>query len=145
MKNISNIKDCYGCGLCATVCAKKIIEITLNKDGFCESRITALQEAIAPIGSKYIQSYTTDVSKVINRKEKHLVTGTPFHVDFFCHSVPSMWVWEKHAKMLEKQTSDVPVTYADTSALEADFGFKPSTSLRDGLRSFAEWYKNYYK
>lgn len=42
------------------------------------------------------------------------------------------------------QPSDVPVTFADTSALERDFGFKPSTSLRDGLRAFAEWYAGYY-
>jgi nucleoside-diphosphate-sugar epimerase len=42
------------------------------------------------------------------------------------------------------QPGDVPVTYADTSALERDFGFKPSTSLRDGLRAFAEWYATYY-
>lgn len=43
------------------------------------------------------------------------------------------------------QPGDVPVTYADTSALERDFGYKPSTSLRTGLRNFAEWYKDYYK
>lgn len=42
------------------------------------------------------------------------------------------------------QPGDVPVTYADTSALERDFGFKPSTSLRNGLRAFAEWYAGYY-
>ena len=42
------------------------------------------------------------------------------------------------------QPGDVPVTYADTSALERDFGFKPSTSLRDGLREFARWYKEFY-
>ena len=42
------------------------------------------------------------------------------------------------------QPGDVPVTYADTSVLEADFGFKPSTSLRAGLRKFAEWYKEFY-
>ena len=42
------------------------------------------------------------------------------------------------------QTCALPI-YADTSALENDFGFKPSTSLRDGLRKFAEWYKNFYK
>ena len=42
------------------------------------------------------------------------------------------------------QPGDVPVTYADTSALERNFGFKPSTSLRDGLRKFAEWYKEFY-
>ena len=43
------------------------------------------------------------------------------------------------------QPGDVPITYADTTALEEDFGFKPSTSLRDGLRKFAEWYKEFYK
>ena len=42
------------------------------------------------------------------------------------------------------QPGDVPVTYADTSALERDFGFKPNTSLRDGLRAFAEWYAKFY-
>ena len=42
------------------------------------------------------------------------------------------------------QPGDVPMTYADTAPLEQDFGFKPSTSLRDGLRRFAEWYAGYY-
>ena len=42
------------------------------------------------------------------------------------------------------QPGDVPVTYADTTPLERDFGFKPNTSLRDGLRRFAEWYKEFY-
>ena len=42
------------------------------------------------------------------------------------------------------QAGDVPVTYADTSALERDFGFKPSTHLREGLRAFARWYKDFY-
>jgi nucleoside-diphosphate-sugar epimerase len=41
------------------------------------------------------------------------------------------------------EDADVPITYADTSALEKDFGFKPLTSLREGLRVFAKWYKNY--
>ena len=43
------------------------------------------------------------------------------------------------------QPGDVPVTYADTTPLEEDFGYKPATPLRDGLRAFAEWYKEYYK
>ena len=43
------------------------------------------------------------------------------------------------------QPGDVPITFADTTALERDFGFKPSTTLRDGLRAFAEWYKKFYK
>ena len=42
------------------------------------------------------------------------------------------------------QARDVPVTYADTTALEEDFGFRPSTSLREGLRKFAEWYREFY-
>ena len=52
--------------------------------------------------------------------------------------------FEKHKKLVPMQPGDVEVTYADTSALEQDFGFKPNTTLRDGLRSFAEWYKNFY-
>ena len=214
MNNISQVHDCYGCGVCATVCAKKIIEITLNKDGFYEPKITDLdkctkcglctdvcaisheelalgkdeisinswaawsddervqrkcssggvgyeiakqliekdyklcgcrynaeegraehciattpEEAIQSIGSKYIQSYTVDGFKAINRKEKYLVTGTPcqidsfrryikkFHVednfvllDFFCHCVPSMWAWKKYTQMVEKKTGKI--TYA---------------------------------
>lgn len=214
MRNISTIKDCYGCGLCATVCAKKIIEIKLNKDGFYEPQITDIdkctncglcsdvcafshndtvlgkeeitinswaawsndkrvqrkcssggigfeiakqliekdyklcgcrynaqagraehyiattsEEAIQSIGSKYIQSYTVDGFKAINRKEKYLVTGTPCQIDsfrryirkfrveenfvlldFFCHCVPSMWAWNKYTKMVEKQTGKI--TYA---------------------------------
>ena len=52
--------------------------------------------------------------------------------------------FDSHKKLVPMQPGDVPVTYADTSALERDFGFKPSTSLRDGLRKFAEWYKKFY-
>ena len=52
---------------------------------------------------------------------------------------------EVKKEYLPMQPGDVPVTYADTSALERDFGFKPSTDLRTGLRKFAEWYKEFYK
>ena len=58
--------------------------------------------------------------------------------------LPSDYNFEEHKMLVPMQPGDVPVTYADTSALERDFGFKPSTSLRDGLRKFAEWYKEYY-
>lgn len=58
--------------------------------------------------------------------------------------LPQDYDFEAHKELVPMQPGDVPVTYADTSALEADFGFKPSTSLRQGLRAFAEWYaKNY--
>ena len=59
--------------------------------------------------------------------------------------LPEDYDFEAHKRLVPMQAGDVPITYADTSALEADFGFKPSTSLRAGLRSFAEWYKKFYK
>lgn len=58
--------------------------------------------------------------------------------------LPSDYDFEAHKKLVPMQPGDVPVTYADTSALERDFGFKPSTSLREGLRRFSEWYYNFY-
>lgn len=58
--------------------------------------------------------------------------------------LPEDYDFEAHKQLVPMQAGDVPVTYADTSALEKDFGFKPSTSLRDGLRKFAEWYYKFY-
>ena len=58
--------------------------------------------------------------------------------------LPEDYDFEAHKELVPMQPGDVPVTYADTSALERDFGFKPSTSLRDGLRAFARWYRGYY-
>ena len=58
--------------------------------------------------------------------------------------LPADYDFEAHKELVAMQPGDVPITYADTSALERDFGFKPSTSLRDGLRKFAEWYKEFY-
>ena len=59
--------------------------------------------------------------------------------------LPEDYNFEENKKLVPMQPGDVPVTYADTSALERDFGFKPSTSLREGLRKFAEWYKAFYQ
>ncbi|MBR3252639.1 GDP-mannose 4,6-dehydratase [Candidatus Saccharibacteria bacterium] len=58
--------------------------------------------------------------------------------------LPSDYDFEAHKELVPMQPGDVPVTYADTSELLKDFGFKPTTSLREGLRKFAEWYKEYY-
>ena len=58
--------------------------------------------------------------------------------------LPAAYDFEAHKELVPMQAGDVPVTYADTSALERDFGYKPNTSLRDGLRKFAEWYKEFY-
>lgn len=58
--------------------------------------------------------------------------------------LPAEYDFEAHKELVPMQPGDVPVTYADTTPLERDFGFKPSTSLRTGLRNFAEWYKAFY-
>ena len=205
-KNISNIRNCYGCGVCAKACPQNIIKIHLNSDGFygpyikeisrctqcglcievcsynndalalnanfkpksyaawsddfavrrkcssggvgfevakylinqgykvlgCRYNVeknraehyvaSTVEELIQSIGSKYLQSYTFNGLKQIDRKNKYLVTGTPcqidsfrryiqkFHcennfvlVDFFCHGVPSMLMWNKYIKWAEKQ------------------------------------------
>lgn len=209
MRNISYIRNCYGCGLCATTCPQHIVTITLNTDGFYEPCVTdesrctdcglctevcsylhddlsqknqcvrsyaawsddaqvrrkcssggvgfevgrtligegykvcgvrynaetnraehyiaaTVEELIPSIGSKYIQSYTMDGFKAINRKEKYLVTGTPCQIDsfrryvrkfrcednfvlmdFFCHGVPSMLAWKKYIKEVEKVTGKI--------------------------------------
>lgn len=59
--------------------------------------------------------------------------------------LPEDYDFESHKKLVPMQPGDVPITYADTSALERDFGFKPSTDLRTGLRKFAGWYKEFYQ
>lgn len=58
--------------------------------------------------------------------------------------LPADYDFEAHKELVAMQPGDVPITYADTTALEEDFGFKPHTTLRDGLRRFAEWYKEFY-
>ncbi|MBR2424546.1 MAG: GDP-mannose 4,6-dehydratase [Tidjanibacter sp.] len=58
--------------------------------------------------------------------------------------LPADYDFEAHKELVPMQPGDVPITFADTSALERDFGFKPHTPLRDGLRKFAEWYKEFY-
>ena len=59
--------------------------------------------------------------------------------------LPGDYDFESHKQLVPMQPGDVPVTYADTTALERDFGFKPSTTLRQGLRAFAEWYARFYQ
>ena len=59
--------------------------------------------------------------------------------------LPENYDFEAHKELVPMQLGDVPVTYADTTPLELDFGFKPSTNLKEGLRAFAEWYLAYYK
>lgn len=210
--NISKVHDCYGCGVCATACSRKIINLILDSDGFYVPHIsdvskctncgictevcaylhdnlslqnpeihpyaawskdhlvrrkcssggvgfeigkyllgqgykvcgvrydaeknraehyiaTSVEELIPSAGSKYIQSYTVDGFKAINRRAKYLVTGTPCQIDsfrryiqkfrcednfvlldFFCHGVPSMSIWKKYTEWAEKRVGKI--TYA---------------------------------
>ncbi len=59
--------------------------------------------------------------------------------------LPENYDFESHKELVAMQPGDVPITYADTEPLERDYGFKPSTSLREGLRKFARWYKEFYE
>ena len=59
--------------------------------------------------------------------------------------LPKDFDFDAHKELVAMQPGDVPVTYADTSALERDYGYKPDTDLRTGLRRFAEWYAEFYK
>lgn len=59
--------------------------------------------------------------------------------------LPADYNFDEHKELVPMQPGDVPITYADTSELERDFGFKPCTSVREGLRKFAEWYKEFYR
>ena len=58
--------------------------------------------------------------------------------------LPADYDFEGHRELVGMQAGDVPITYADSDALERDYGFTPKIGIREGLRSFAEWYKDYY-
>lgn len=211
MKNIANIHDCYGCGVCAVICPKKIIKIQLNKNGFYEPTINEIdkcnecglcmatcayldknistpgdtvkeksyagwskntsvrqkcssggigfevaqqlvkkdyklcgvkynytsqkaehfianniEDYMPSIGSKYIQSYTYNGFYLFNKKDKFCVTGTPCQIDslrrytqklkcennfilidFFCHGVPSMLMWDKYISDMRNKIGDI--------------------------------------
>ena len=58
--------------------------------------------------------------------------------------LPEDYDFEGHRELVPMQPGEVPITYADSTALEADYGFKPTINIRTGLRAFAEWYKEYF-
>ena len=81
-----------------------------------------------------------------NNPENLLDFVTILQEELVCAGVlPKDYDFEAHKELVPMQAGDVPVTYADTTPLEQDFGFKPNTSLREGLKRFAEWYAGYYK
>ncbi len=81
-----------------------------------------------------------------NSPENLLDFVTILQEELVCAGVlPQDYDFDAHKKLVPMQPGDVPITYADTSALERDFGFKPSTPLREGLRRFARWYREFYQ
>lgn len=243
--NIAIIKNCFGCGVCASSCPKAIIAITLNKDGFYEPTITesdkcigcgfcldvcsfshkdkavdnvpmasyaswsndeqirrkcssggigfeiakmfidngykvvacrynvekeraehyiatTVEELVQSTGSKYIQSYTLEAFKKIDRKGRYLVVGTPCQIDsfrryikrfkcednfvlmdFFCHCVPSMHAWKAYIKMQEKKVGKV--TYASWRN-KFEYGWHDSWIMGiDGEKTSkpVDWHESY--
>ena len=76
------------------------------------------------------------VSSVVSTLQEELVRAKV---------LPANYDFEGHRELVGMQPGDVPVTYADSKALEEDYGFRPAIDIRTGLRKFAEWYKDYYK
>lgn len=242
--NIANIYNCYGCGVCATICGQKIINIELNSKGFYEPRIidiskctdcglcvnvcayshndlsvnnrplasyaswskessvrhkcssggvgfeigrtlieqgykvcgvrynvdngraehyiaTTAEELLSSIGSKYIQSYTIDGFKSINKNEKYLVIGTPCQIDsfrryiqkfkkennfilmdFFCHSVPSMLAWKKYLQLAEKTTGKINYVSWRNKCIINNNSSNNKVNSEDSSE-FLGWHKSY--
>lgn len=88
-----------------------------------------------------------DIYNIGNSHPHHLLDFLHILADELVRAkiLPEVFDVEEHIELVPMQQGDVPVTYADISKLERDFGFRPSTDLRVGLRRFAEWYKDYYK
>lgn len=101
-------------------------------------------ENIKVIGIDSINDYYDVNIKYERLKENLLDFVTILQEELIRSSVlPEDYDFEAHKELVPMQPGDVPVTYADTTPLERDFGYKPDTSLRVGLRKFAEWYKGY--
>lgn len=92
--------------------------------------------------NKMAEKYDMPILYSCHPRSKKRVETSGFQLDPRVIQHESLGFHDK--KLVPMQPGDVPITYADTTALERDFGFKPSTSLREGLRKFAQWYKEYY-
>ena len=116
-----------------------------HKAGYA-SKFTRLHK---PVELVYKEEYNTyqeafrrerQLKKWTLAKKEALIAGD---IDKLKELSKSKW-WMQNFLSLSKEQGDVPVTYADTTPLEEDFGYKPNTPLREGLRKFATWYKKYY-
>ena len=116
-------------------------------DDIVESVVRVIQKApVRSLGEDGLPVPPYAVYNIGNSKPENLLEFvTVLSEELVAAGVlPSGFDLDAHMDLVPMQPGDVPVTFADTSALERDFGFKPSTSLRDGLRAFAQWYAGYY-
>lgn len=116
-------------------------------DDIVESVVRVMQKApVRSLGEDGLPVPPYAVYNIGNSKPENLLEFvTVLSEELVAAGVlPSGFDLDAHMELVPMQPGDVPVTFADTSALERDFGFKPSTSLRDGLRAFAQWYAGYY-
>lgn len=118
--------------------------------GNCKRDFTYIDDIVEGIGRVINKPPTGEVShKIYNIGNGQPVNLLEF-VDILqqelikAEVLPADYDFESHKKLVPMQPGDVPVTYADTSELEKDFNFKPKTTLRDGLRNFAQWYKEFF-
>jgi nucleoside-diphosphate-sugar epimerase len=117
-------------------------------DDIVEGVIRVMQRApVRSVGEDGLPLPPYAVYNIGNNKPENLLDFVRILKEELVDSgvLPADYDFDSHMELAPMQPGDVPVTFADTSALERDFGFKPSTPLRDGLRKFAKWYKEYYE
>ena len=127
-------------------------EIQIFNYGKCERDFTYVDDIVEGVARVIDKPPTCDDAphKVYNIGNSQPVNLLKF-VDILqqelirAEVLPADYDFDSHKKLVPMQPGDVPVTYADVSDLERDFDFRPTTSLRDGLRRFAEWYKKFYR
>ena len=124
--HLANQYLCTGCLACVDSCGQAALTKKNGEDG-----LPIPPYAVYNIGNSHPENLLDFVT--ILQEELIRAKVLPADYDF-----------EAHKELVAMQSGDVPVTYADTGALERDYGFKPNTSLRTGLRQFAEWYKKFY-
>lgn len=118
-------------------------ESQLKADAICEN-IDCLECEFFNALKSYLPCMLFFKNSIVAPRIEIYKTDIDYHDSIREFWLPEDYDFEAHKELVPMQPGDVSVTYADTSALERDFGFKPSTSLREGLRRFAEWYKTFY-
>mgnify|MGYP002509115750 CR=1 FL=1 len=123
----------------------QLVEVVLVPEDF--ARLLVKYEAVLQNGEDGLPIPPYRVYNIGNNSPENLLdfVGILSEELVLAKVLPEDYDFESHKKLVPMQAGDVPITYADTEDLERDFGFKPSTTLREGLRKFAEWYHGFYQ